>query len=149
LASVRPAVYTYTAPNTVDGVAYLYAQARGVILKSQLVNDAAADLVMAVDEALSNAHRHGQVNEGPVELKVIWLQERLVVTVRDSGNGFDPALLSDPCVSENVLKENGRGLFLMRAMADSVEFDYSSGEFTVTLVKHGKQQKNGRREWSL
>jgi anti-sigma regulatory factor (Ser/Thr protein kinase) len=74
LASVRPAVYTYTAPNTVDGVAYLYAQARGVILKSQLVNDAAADLVMAVDEALSNAHRHGQVNEGPVELKVIWLQ---------------------------------------------------------------------------
>jgi anti-sigma regulatory factor (Ser/Thr protein kinase) len=48
-----------------------------------------------------------------------------------------------------VLKENGRGLFLMRAMADSVEFDYSSGEFTVTLVKHGKQQKNGRREWSL
>jgi serine/threonine-protein kinase RsbW len=137
LASVRPAVYTYTAPNTVDGVAYLYAQARGVILKSQLVNDAAADLVMAVDEALSNAHRHGQVNE------------RLVVRVRDSVNGFDPALLSDPCVSENVLKENGRGLFLMRAMADSVEFDYSSGEFTVTLVKHGKQQKNGRREWSL
>ena len=39
----------------------------------------------------------------------------IAILVRDEGCGFDPAALPDPLAPENILKTNGRGIFLMRS----------------------------------
>jgi serine/threonine-protein kinase RsbW len=44
-------------------------------------------------------------------------------TVKDNGRGFDFDNLPDPTSPENIEKENGRGIFLMRSLADEIEFD--------------------------
>jgi serine/threonine-protein kinase RsbW len=45
--------------------------------------------------------------------------------VKDQGKGFDFMNLPDPTAPENLLKENGRGIYLMKSLSDSVEFHES------------------------
>ncbi|MCS7296706.1 MAG: ATP-binding protein [Bacteroidia bacterium] len=82
--------------------------------------------IVAVTEAISNAILHGNRQEAAkqVQLRFVWNPEDhlLTVEVRDEGEGFDPSNLPDPTESENLLRETGRGIFLMRNLADEVIF---------------------------
>jgi serine/threonine-protein kinase RsbW len=51
----------------------------------------------------------------------------LFVSVKDSGSGFDPKALPNPLAVENLLREHGRGIFLMRQFMDEVEFNFDHG----------------------
>ena len=57
------------------------------------------------------------------------------VTVTDEGRGFDPAAVEDPTRPENLGRSHGRGLFLLRSLADEVRFNETGN--SVTLVLHG------------
>jgi len=47
--------------------------------------------------------------------------ERLVVTIADEGEGFEPSELPDPLAEENLLRQSGRGIFLMKTFMDDVQ----------------------------
>jgi len=82
--------------------------------------------IVAVTEALSNAILHGnrQRADKKVTLRFIHKPEErlLLVEVQDEGEGFDPSNLPDPTQKENLLRESGRGIYLMRNIADEVLF---------------------------
>jgi len=60
----------------------------------------------------------------------------LTIRVKDEGRGFDPALLQDPRDEKNLLKENGRGVFLIRSLMDKVTFKtLKSGSVVEMKVK--------------
>jgi anti-sigma regulatory factor (Ser/Thr protein kinase) len=64
----------------------------------------------------------------------------LSVRVRDEGCGFDPAILPDPLAPENLLKANGRGIFLMRSFMDEMTFNrVQDGGMEVRMVKRVAQ----------
>lgn len=91
---------------------------------------------LALDEALTNAVRHG--NQGDTS-KSVTVDYRLTddefrVTICDQGHGFVPCNLPDPCAEENLERPCGRGVLLMRAYMSEVSFN-SAGN-CVTLVKH-------------
>ena len=46
----------------------------------------------------------------------------MLILVRDQGNGFDPNKVPDPRDADRMHLHHGRGLFLMRALMDYVEF---------------------------
>lgn len=79
---------------------------------------------VALTEALSNAILRGN---GDDAAKHVWVRAevsevRLVLEVEDEGDGFDlEACTEDPTTPENLLREDGRGLFLMRSLMDRVE----------------------------
>ncbi len=81
-------------------------------------------------ELLANTVEHAP---GLVEIEVVWQGEGAVMTVRDSGPGMHRVrhdLPSDP------LDENGRGLFLIKRLADQMHVKGSPGfgaEVRVTL----------------
>lgn len=79
---------------------------------------------VALTEALSNAILRGN-HEHPgkqVHVRASLDADRLVLEVSDEGQGFDiDACTNDPTTPENVAREDGRGLFLMRKLMDSVE----------------------------
>ena len=58
-------------------------------------------------------------------------QYRLAVVVCDQGEGFDPDNLEDPTEPENIEKEGGRGVFLMKNLCDKLSF--SEGGKVVEL----------------
>ena len=44
-------------------------------------------------------------------------------SIKDQGKGFDPNSVPDPTEPQNLLKPNGRGIFLMRNLSDEVTFE--------------------------
>ncbi len=91
---------------------------------------------VALTEALSNAMRYGNHEDRSKNVRFrATLDERCIVfEVRDEGAGFDlESCTADPTLSENVEREDGRGLFLMRCLMDRVE-RYSDGGNVVRLT---------------
>lgn len=96
--------------------------------------DSTFKMILAVDEALTNAMKHG--NKLDIGKKVLVdsaiTSEEIKISVQDEGEGFDPNNLPDP-TTETLLENHGRGVFLMREFFDEVEF--SDGGRQVTLTK--------------
>lgn len=119
-------------------------------------------LGMALNEALSNAIHHGnlevdsRLREQGMDVYLGLLEERrrtapwsgrrvhvaatfshaeAVFSIRDLGKGFDPRTLPDPTDPENLLRESGRGVTLMRMLMDEVRFSESGNEVTLVLRK--------------
>ena len=79
---------------------------------------------VALTEALSNAILRGNADDATkeVRVRVEFVDGRLIVEVEDEGIGFDlEACTEDPTTPENIGREDGRGLYLMRALMDRVE----------------------------
>ena len=79
---------------------------------------------VALTEALSNAILRGNGEDTAREATVrADVSDRpLVLEVEDEGAGFDlEACTEDPTTAENLLREDGRGLFLMQRLMDRVE----------------------------
>lgn len=79
---------------------------------------------VALTEAISNAILRGNRDDPAknVHVRALVDTEQLVVEIGDEGAGFDlDASSSDPTTPENLQREDGRGLFLMRKLMDRVE----------------------------
>ena len=99
--------------------------------------DAYGNVLIAVTEAVNNAIQHGnKENENlSINVSVSDNQEKICFAVKDEGTGFDFDNLPDPTAPENLLKENGRGIFLMRNLADKVEFTGGGNEVCLFFNK--------------
>jgi anti-sigma regulatory factor (Ser/Thr protein kinase) len=90
-----------------------------------------ADVIaLVVGEALANAMIHGNHCDPEKMVQVfIAVNERgdLLVSVKDSGSGFDPSGLPNPIAPENLLLPHGRGIFLIRQLMDEVHFKFDRG----------------------
>jgi serine/threonine-protein kinase RsbW len=81
---------------------------------------------LALEEALNNAFGHGHRNLPPTEpvtLEYDVSAEQVSIAIMDQGPGFDPDSIPDPTLDENLELPGGRGLLLMRAYMESVEFN--------------------------
>lgn len=90
-----------------------------------------ANMLVAITEAVTNAILHGNSSDPQkkVKIKCELKPEGLVVfTVSDEGNGFNYYNLPDPTAPENLEKACGRGIFLMKHLADQVIFSELGNE---------------------
>jgi serine/threonine-protein kinase RsbW len=80
---------------------------------------------IALDEAIANALIHGNRRDPTKEVKVwYWVSPtRAVATVKDEGEGFDPAKIPDPLSPEGLEQTSGRGILLMRHYSTWVRFN--------------------------
>jgi serine/threonine-protein kinase RsbW len=96
-------------------------------------------LGMAVREAAANAVTHGNAYSADksVHFSVEMNDGRLVVKLRDEGDGFEPSEVPDPTSVENLLRASGRGLLMIRALVDDMEVRNASPNGTeVVLILH-------------
>jgi len=93
------------------------------------------ELSTSVIEACTNAMEHGnKMNEGRlVEIHFDFSEGDITVTVLDHGSGFDYAHWEP---AEDLLRERGRGISIMKEFTDSLHFDFSDdGRFRVRMRK--------------
>jgi serine/threonine-protein kinase RsbW len=83
---------------------------------------------------ISNAIRHG--NRYDFDKKVIVLykvtMEGFSISVIDEGDGFDHKNLPNPLTEENLIKDHGRGLFLVKNYLDEVTFNKKGNRIKAT-----------------
>ncbi len=94
---------------------------------------------MAVRECAVNAVVHGnRYNKNKkVHLDIETSSTGVVVMIGDEGEGFDINSIADPLAPENLLKQSGRGLLLIRAFMDEFDMHPRAGGGTeVRLVKN-------------
>lgn len=86
--------------------------------------DSYGNILVAVTEAVNNAIMHGNQSDPSKNVKVAYEVDgdRIVFTISDEGKGFDYYNLPDPTAPENLEKPTGRGVFLMKHLADQVIF---------------------------
>jgi serine/threonine-protein kinase RsbW len=94
---------------------------------------------MAVRESMVNAVVHGNQYSAhkKVRVSVSKGQDRLTVTISDQGKGFELEALPDPLSEDNLLRNSGRGIFLIRAFLDELNVRRLTPAGTeVTLTKY-------------
>ena len=83
------------------------------------------NILIALTEAVNNAITHGNhLNPNKkVFLNLRAIHNELLFTIKDEGKGYDFMNVPDPTLPENIQKLNGRGIFLIKSLADDVLFE--------------------------
>lgn len=99
--------------------------------------DKQAGVLLAVTEATTNAIIHANKSNPEKTVKIYGKyseDEILTFRIIDQGRGFDPNKIPDPTRPENLLKDSGRGLFLMKIYADELKYKITDEGTETTLV---------------
>lgn len=98
---------------------------RDIFIEYNIPSDKFNKVYLCVTEAVLNAIEHGNKNncDKTVSIGVHCLIKKLDVTVEDEGEGFDFELVDDPTKKENIMKESGRGIHIIRCLSDKIEFN--------------------------
>ena len=96
-----------------------------------LTDRAAYEFVYAVNEAVTNAIKHGRAeSDGTIGLRIELAGESILCSVCDRGPFIPPAAQSGPSVAES-----GRGFAFMSALTDELELSVTPGATVVRLYK--------------
>ncbi len=88
--------------------------------KFQIKDDIYFKIMVAVTEGINNAAGHGNKfnPDKNVSVELVGNGNYMKCSITDEGLGFNPENVADPRNPENLLKDNGRGVFLMRELAN-------------------------------
>ena len=97
----------------------------------------ASQINTVLTEALVNAikHANGADPDKEVIVRINITDRELAIRVFDSGEGFDLNRVSDPSFEPDIMDENGRGLFIIRSMMDSVVYRKENGGNVLEMRK--------------
>jgi serine/threonine-protein kinase RsbW len=112
-------------PSIPDGMTQVEAFLESIQDLYCFKDDVCGNVMIAVTEAVNNSIHHGNKCDASkmIRLEAITPNPyRLLIRVTDEGDGFDADTLPDPTSPELIDKPGGRGVFLMRHLADSIEF---------------------------
>jgi serine/threonine-protein kinase RsbW len=99
--------------------------------------DAYGNVLIAVTEAVNNAIEHGNSFNSDLSVGVTVHDgsKDFCFSISDEGTGFDYDNLPDPTAPENLLKENGRGIFLMKSLSDEIEYEKDGKAVNIYFAK--------------
>ena len=116
--------------STIENLSIVENMVEEISSKNIIDEDMLGNVMVCVTEAVTNAIEHGNKNEINKNVYVDYkkIDNKLIFKVKDEGKGFDFENIPDPTLPENIEKEDGRGVFLIRNLADEVEFDKNGTE---------------------
>ena len=105
--------------------------------------DAYGNVLIAVTEAVNNAIEHGNSFNSDLSVGVTVHDgsKDFCFSISDEGTGFDYDNLPDPTAPENLLKENGRGIFLMKSLSDEIEYEKDGKAVNIYFSKWLKYRR--------
>ncbi len=130
---------TLTLKNDIREVTKLSSFQKSFFEKMNIEKSLARQLRLAIEEAVVNVieYAYPVATEGIIELRMMSDGHRLKVMLIDSGIPFDPTTLEkvDITLSAEERQVGGLGIHLVRELMDSVNYDRTDGQNTLTLIK--------------
>ncbi len=112
-------------PSKIESISLVENLIDEISIELSLVSDLYGNVLIASIEAVTNAIVHGNKLDANknVNIHLSHNSPYLLIRISDEGNGFEFESIPDPTKPENVEKTDGRGVFLMKHLADEVTFD--------------------------
>ncbi len=124
------ALFTLQLPSKMESLNALEKLIEDLADKYSIADDTFANMMTCLNEVFINAIVHG--NKLQADKKVIVNAEvdnkRIIWTVTDEGTGFDYNHLPDPTAAENLENLTGRGVFIIKQLADQCIFNAAGNE---------------------
>jgi serine/threonine-protein kinase RsbW len=123
-------LYTLQLSSKPESITQLETLIEQIADKHNVSEDTFANMMTCLNEIAINAIAHGNkldenkkviVNAEVEAKKVVW-------TITDEGNGFDYDHLPDPTAEENLENLTGRGVFIVKQLADQCVFNAKGNE---------------------
>jgi anti-sigma regulatory factor (Ser/Thr protein kinase) len=94
------------------------------------------NVLLAIQELLTNVLRHGYAGNTqlPIEIRLWADEETFEVRMTDEGPAFDPTRVADPQF-ERALVEGGYGIYIAKAVMDSIRYERQGNRNVLTLAK--------------
>jgi serine/threonine-protein kinase RsbW len=145
LADSTTSRVSFTLDSTLDSVNKIEQTAELCAQRAGFDEDTIPHIAMAVREAAVNAVLHGNAYDTNKHVIASFetTADDLIVRISDQGPGLNPDNLPDPLAPENILRGSGRGIFLIRAFMDEVNFRQLHPGTELTLIKHRTPAQSG------
>jgi len=135
----KPASKTqiYTFPSSIEYLEKVEALSVKIATKAGFDESDIDDLSISLTELVNNAIHHGNRDDITKNVTVTFDvdQKKLTISIKDEGTGFNPNRLRNPLDPENLLAEDGRGLYLVRELTDDLEFKISKSGTEIIISK--------------
>jgi serine/threonine-protein kinase RsbW len=140
---------SYSLDSTLESVNKVEQAALQMATKAGFDQDACDSIGLAVREAAVNAVLHGNKYDPNKKVNVSYEMDgdSLIIKVADQGKGLKEQDVPDPLAPENLMKQSGRGIFLIRSFMDEVSIRELEPGTELTMIKHLKpvsQSENGQ-----
>ena len=127
-------------PNDIDTIPQLNEFIDAVAEEMALDMSLAMSLNLAIEEAVVNVMEYAYPDgeKGDVEIEVTVDEGWLTFIISDSGIAFDPTTKedADTTLSAEERPIGGLGIFLVRQLMDTIEYQRTNGKNVLTLRKH-------------
>jgi len=100
------------------------------------------NVLIAVSEIVMNAIVHGNKEKADKKVKVTveYDEKEMRIRILDEGNGFKFGETADPTKPENILKESGRGIYIVKSLMEEIE-QKDSGKGTEIIITIRKEEE--------
>lgn len=123
-------------PSAIEGIHIIEKLIETICSTYKLNEDHYGNILVGVTEAVNNAIYHGNKSDPNKKVHVGFetTPQSISFSVTDEGPGFDFNNLPDPTDPENLEKPSGRGIFLMKHLADTVSFSDNGRSVLLTFT---------------
>lgn len=116
---------TITIDSKVENICAIEKMIDEVSDEIKISSDIYGKILIATIEAVNNSIVHGNELDPnkKVFVEVFFEKPNLHILIADEGKGFDFSTVPDPTTPENIENVSGRGVFLMKRLADNLIFN--------------------------
>jgi len=127
--------------STPSAVADVFNQLQPGLKASNFSEEDIFAVHLALEEAFTNAVKHGNKMEPNKAVKIDYAIEpdKVEICMTDEGSGFDPEVIPDPRYGDNLYKPAGRGMLLMRSFMDVIEYNEQGN--SVRMIRYREKRK--------
>jgi len=117
-----------------DAIGEVADQVSQILLGLGIPEEKQMEVSLALQEALANAVKHGCGGDPSKSVHCRLSTDdrsRLLIVVSDPGPGMDVNTVPDPKAEENLYRDHGRGIYLIRRLMDDVRFERGGREIRM------------------
>lgn len=128
---------TITIPSSQDFLADVDNFVEGYLEEKGVEKSVIADIAICVTEIVINGIIHGNQSNPDKKVGISVKKENsaIEVIIKDQGGGYNPEDVENPIDEKNLLKEVGRGLFIVKNLMDDVKVVQDTDGTKTTLLK--------------
>ncbi len=92
-------------------------------------------IYLCISEAVLNSIKHGNKNDLNKEVSIIvdCSRHKMNIQIEDEGDGFDIDMVENPTLKENINKESGRGIFIIKNLSDKIEYNKKGNQVLLNI----------------